>query len=83
MTSKCDKAKPHNTLKPEREESEITRKKRLNPRKAKMADFLIDVAKFVFTGVLITSLFNDVSNKTTLYIVVLVSLWFQYGVVYY
>ena len=29
-----------------------------NPRKEKLADFLIDVAKYVFTGVVITSLFN-------------------------
>lgn len=34
-----------------------------------MANFLIDVAKYVFTGVIITSLFNDVSDKTILYVV--------------
>lgn len=43
-------------------------KKTSNPRKEKMADFLIDVAKYIFTGVIITSLFNDVSNKTILYL---------------
>ena len=32
-----------------------------------MADFLIDVAKYILTGVIITSLFNDVSDKTMLY----------------
>ena len=36
-----------------------------------MADFLVDVAKYVFTGVIITSLFNDVTDKTTIYIIVL------------
>jgi hypothetical protein len=40
-----------------------------NQRKEKLADFLIDVAKYVFTGVIITSLFNDVSDKTILYVV--------------
>lgn len=40
-----------------------------NQRKEKLADFLIDVAKYVFTGVVITSLFNDVSDKTVLYAV--------------
>lgn len=40
----------------------------VNQRKEKFADFLIDVAKYVFTGVIITSLFNDVSDKTVLYL---------------
>ena len=38
----------------------------MNQRKEKLADFLIDVAKYVFTGVIITSLFNDVTDKTIL-----------------
>ena len=50
-----------------------------SPRKEKLADFLIDVAKYVFTGVVITSLFNDVSDKTVLYAVgvaiVIIALW--------
>ena len=50
-----------------------------NQRKEKLANFLIDVAKYVFTGVIITSLFNDVSDKTILYIVgmfiVIIALW--------
>ena len=40
-----------------------------NPRKEKLADFLIDVAKYVFTGVVITSLFNGMSDMTVLYLV--------------
>lgn len=39
----------------------------VNQRQEKLANFLIDVAKYVFTGVIITSLFNDVSDKTILY----------------
>ena len=50
-----------------------------NQRKEKLANFLIDVAKYVFTGVIITSLFNDVSDKTILYVVgmfiVIIALW--------
>ena len=54
-----------------------------SPRKEKMADFLIDVAKYIFTGVIITSLFNDVSNKTILYLegAVLVILTLSIGLV--
>jgi L-cystine uptake protein TcyP (sodium:dicarboxylate symporter family) len=47
---------------------ETEQKKKVNQRQEKLADFLIDVAKYVFTGVIITSLFNDVSDKTTLYV---------------
>ena len=43
-------------------------KPKVNQRKEKLADFLIDVAKYVFTGVIITSLFNDVTDKTILYV---------------
>ena len=50
----------------------------VNQRKEKLAVFLIDVAKYVFTGVIITSLFNDMTDKTTLYLagmfIVLISL---------
>ena len=50
-----------------------------SPRKEKLADFLIDVAKYVFTGVVITSLFNGMSDMTMLYLVgvaiVIVALW--------
>jgi L-cystine uptake protein TcyP (sodium:dicarboxylate symporter family) len=48
--------------------AETEQKKKVNQRQEKLADFLIDVAKYVFTGVIITSLFNDVSDKTTLYV---------------
>ena len=43
-------------------------KQEVNHRQEKFADFLIDVAKYVFTGVIITSLFNDVTDKTLLYL---------------
>lgn len=39
-----------------------------NQRKEKLADFLIDVAKYVFTGVIISSLFNDVTDRVILYL---------------
>ena len=54
-------------------------KKKSNQRQEKFADYLIDVSKYVFTGVVITSLFNDVTDKTILYLIgmfiVVSSLW--------
>ena len=54
-------------------------KPRVNQRQEKFADYLIDVSKYVLTGVVITSLFNDVTDKTTIYliglVVVCVTLW--------
>lgn len=67
MTSKRDNNEPRKPFKKERPESELTGEKTSNTRREKMADYLIDVAKFVSTGVIITSLFNDVTNKTILY----------------
>ena len=49
--------------------TEQTPRQEVNQRQEKLANFLIDVAKYVFTGVIITSLFNDVSDKTILYVV--------------
>lgn len=51
----------------------------IDRRKEKFSNYLIDVSKYVLTGVVITSLFNDVSDKTIIYLigifVVVVSLW--------
>ena len=44
-------------------------KPRVNQRQEKLANYLIDVSKYVLTGVVITSLFNDVTDKTTIYLV--------------
>ena len=41
----------------------------VNQRKEKLANYLIDVSKYVLTGVVITSLFNDVTDKTTIYLI--------------
>lgn len=38
-------------------------------RKEKLANYLIDVSKYVLTGVVITSLFNDVTDKMTMYVI--------------
>ena len=42
---------------------------KVNHRQEKFADYLIDVSKYVLTGVVITSLFNDVTDKTTIYLI--------------
>ena len=76
MTTRREKAKPQ---KPLLEVTEEEVKPIENQRKEKLSNFLIDVAKYVFTGVIITSLFNDVSDKTILYVVgmgiVISALW--------
>jgi len=68
MTARREKSKP--------QKPQINK---VNQRKEKLADFLIDVAKYVFTGVIITSLFNDVTDKTILYVIglfiVVITLW--------
>lgn len=35
----------------------------------KLGDYLIDVSKYTITGVVLTAFFNDIANKTVLYIV--------------
>jgi hypothetical protein len=81
MTARREKSKPQKPqLNKQLEVAEATEQKPIvNQRKEKFADFLIDVAKYVFTGVVITSLFNDVTDKTVLYVVglfiVIITLW--------
>lgn len=35
--------------------------------KEKLGNYLIDVSKYIFTGVVITSLFKDIEDKTFIY----------------
>lgn len=59
--------------------SVLEHKRGTNQRKEKLADYLIDTSKYVLTGVVITSLFNDVTDRTIIYLIgvfiVIVSLW--------
>ena len=52
---------------------------KVNYRQEKFADFLIDVSKYVLTGVIITSLFSDLTDRTMLYVIGLfivgITLW--------
>ena len=70
MTTRREKAKPQKPQINKQLEAANTEEPKpvVNQRKEKLADFLIDVAKYVFTGVIITSLFNDMTDKTTLYL---------------
>ena len=72
MTTRREKSKPQKPqINKQLEAANAEEQKpqvKVNQRKEKFADFLIDVAKYVFTGVIITSLFNDVSDKTVLYV---------------
>ena len=80
MTQRREKSKPQKPqLNKQLEAVNVEEQSpKVNQRKEKLADFLIDVAKYVFTGVIITSLFNDMTDKTTLYFagmfIVLISL---------
>ena len=78
MTTRREKSKPQPNKQLEAVQAEEP-KIQVNQRKEKFANFMIDVAKYVFTGVIITSLFNDVTDKTILYVVgigiVLIALW--------
>ena len=81
MTTRREKSKPQRPqLNKQLEAAQAEKPKvEVNQRKEKLADFLIDVAKYVFTGVIITSLFNDVTDKTILYavgmVIVGLTLW--------
>ena len=81
MTTRREKSKPqqpqlNKQLEAMQEEKPIVK---VNQRKEKLANYLIDVSKYVLTGVVITSLFNDVTDKTTIYLiglaVVCLTLW--------
>ena len=76
MTTRRERAKPqiNKQLEPVAEPKQV-----VNQRKEKLANFLIDVAKYVFTGVIITSLFNDVSDKTVLYVLGIIIVLFALG----
>ena len=80
MTARREKSKPQKPQLNKQLETVVEEPRPVvNQRQEKFADFLIDVAKYVFTGVVITSLFNDVTDKTMLYVVgmfiVLIALW--------
>jgi Mg2+/citrate symporter len=81
MTVRREKAKAQKPqLNKQLEAAEATEVKPIvNQRKEKLADYLIDVSKYVLTGVVITSLFNDVTDKTIIYLiglaVVCLTLW--------
>ena len=70
MTTRREKSKPQKPQLNKQLEAANTEepKPKVNQRQEKFADFLIDVAKYVFTGVIITSLFNDVTDKMMLYL---------------
>ena len=70
MTTRREKSKPQKPqINKQLEAAKEPSKPMVNQRKEKFADFLIDVAKYVLTGVVITSLFDDVTDKTTIYLI--------------
>lgn len=75
MSTRREKSKPQKPqLNSQLEAMQTTEnvKPVINRRQEKFADYLVDVSKYVLTGVVITSLFNDVTDKTTIYIIGLI-----------
>jgi hypothetical protein len=58
---------------------EVIPKMKVNQRKEKLGTYFVDVSKYVLTGVIITSLFKDMTNKASIYLlglfIVLFTLW--------
>ena len=77
MTTRREKSKPQ--LNKQLEVMQTEQKPQVNHRQEKFADFMIDVAKYVLTGVIITSLFNDLQDRVVLYalglFIVVIALW--------
>lgn len=70
MTVRREKAKPQKPpTKKLQEAEEVEHKPIVDYRREKLANYLIDVSKYILTGVVITSLFNDVSNKVIIYLI--------------
>jgi len=80
MTKRREKSKPQeNRADWYQRQIEDNRPPVENLRQRKLADYLIDVSKYVLTGVVITSLFKDVTDKQLVYVVgmvvVIAALW--------
>ena len=80
MTTRREKSKPQKPqINKQLEAVQTEQKPQVNHRQEKFADFMIDVAKYVLTGVIITSLFNDLQDRVVLYAVglfiVVIALW--------
>jgi len=54
-------------LPPAAEEKSDKSRELRNARSDKTSDYLLDLSKYIFTGVIITSLFNDISDEIWLY----------------
>ena len=69
MNARRERAKAQmNQINKQLEPAVMEVKPQVDQRKEKFANYLIDVSKYVLTGVVITSLFNDVTDKTTIYL---------------
>ena len=80
MTTRREKSKPQKPqINKQLEAAQTEQEPQVNHRQEKFADFMIDVAKYVLTGVIITSLFNDLQDRVVLYAVglfiVVIALW--------
>lgn len=80
MSNRREKAKAQNAqLNRQLEQTDRESRPKTKTWETNLGKYLLDVSKYVLTGVVITSLFKDVTDKTLVYIVsiaiVLLTLW--------
>lgn len=68
MSTRRERAKAQTSLSNRHVEAMVNVTKKVNQRQEKLANFLIDVAKYVLTGVIIASLFEEMTDKLSLYL---------------
>ncbi len=68
MSTRRERAKAQTCLSNRHVEAMVNVTKKVNQRQEKLANFLIDVAKYVLTGVIIASLFEEMTDKLSLYL---------------
>ena len=79
MSTRRERAKAQVGQLNRQQEPIVNGTKKVNQRQERLANFLIDVAKYVFTGVIIASLFKEMTDKLSLYLlgmsIVFAALW--------
>ena len=68
MSTRRERAKAQTGQSNRHVEAMVNVTKKVNQRQEKLANFLIDVAKYVLTGVIIASLFEEMTDKLSLYL---------------
>lgn len=72
MNARRDKVKKQRAQLNHQLEPESKQVKKVGTWRSDLGKYLLDISKYVLTGVVIASLFQDVANKTTIYVLGLV-----------